>query len=422
MTDDLQARYRFAYQPILNAAQASVGVELQFDVDPAALADTPADAGRVAAETIIHAFIHSGLDSLLRRRRAWVPASGALLASGLITLLPAAKFVLCVDPRDDRVSLPLLMQLRHEGFPIAMPAHALAGLERAAELLAVTDILSVNIGDRQRPEIQALTAALLRDKQQMLARNVDSADDFAALHDEGYDYFQGYCFARLTEASGSRVDPRRITLLDLLAKLTQDVDDAVLDDAFRNDPALSLHLLRLVNSSAFALQVRISSIKHAFSVLGRAQLTRWLQVLLYSLDSDNDSPSPLLELALRRARFLEYSLKYLHHQKSSHLMDEAYMTGLLSLADVLIGWPMPKLVEKLQVADAVRDALLGRSGVLGRLLDLTEALEQADFDRASEIGATLNLPDEAVMHAQSVALSYASALAEGRPQPEPESP
>lgn len=402
MTERAPARYRFAYQPILNAAQASVGVELQFDVHET----SPTQA----AAAIIHAFIHSGVDDLLRHRRAWVQASGALLASGLLDLLPATHFVLRIDPADPALAIPRLMQLRLDGFQIALDGPALAAHPEREALLRTAHAVAFDVADLKKPGTAALVADLRGGEWQLLVRHVDLPGDFETFRHEGFHLFQGYHFAHRGEASGTRVDPRKLTLLDLLTKLDADADDPVLEDIFRSDPALSLHLLRLVNSSAFAVQTRISSIKHAFAVLGRRQLTRWLQVLLYALDQDGGIPSPLMELALRRARFIEHALKHLHHRESSQLQDEAYMTGLLSLADVLIGWPMEKVVEKLRPAEAVRAALLQRQGTLGRLLELVESLEQAEFHRAAECADALHLTEDAVMQTQNVALAWANAI------------
>jgi EAL and modified HD-GYP domain-containing signal transduction protein len=411
--NDNAAHYRFSYQPILNADQASVGVELQF-ATPIDTGRDPAQAAFVAADAIIHAFIHSGLDDLLRHRRAWVRASGALLGSGLIDLLPPEHFVLCADPSDPQLALARLVQLRMRGFQVALGGAALAGHAQRHELLQATDAVVVDITEWTRPEVQNLVSALADTPIKTLVRRVDLPADFESLRHAGIDLFQGYHFAHRGEASGARLEPTKLTLLDLLAKLSADANDPELDEIFRTDPALSLQLLRLVNSAAFTVHTHISSIKHAFAVLGRRQLTRWLQVLLYAVDERGGNVSPLLELALRRGRFIEYALKYLHHHESSQLQDEAYMTGLLSLADVLIGWPMEKVVEKLHLTETVRAALLQRSGTLGLLLDLVDALEQAEFDRASEIAAQLHLTEEAVMHTQNVALAWANAITQGR--------
>ena len=86
------------------------------------------------------------------------------------------------------------------------------------------------------------------------------------------------------------------------------------------------------------------------------------------------------------------------------------MVGLLSLADVLLGWTMKETVARLNPTDNVRSALIDRSGPLGKLINLCELLEAADFEAAMPVAEALNLPFEAVMTAQNVALAYAEQV------------
>jgi EAL and modified HD-GYP domain-containing signal transduction protein len=227
----------------------------------------------------------------------------------------------------------------------------------------------------------------------------------AGLQALGVSLFQGYHFARPASLGVQRADPRKLAVLDLIAKLSGDEDDPVIEESFKSNPALALELLKLVNSAAYSLKTRIRSIKHAFAILGRKQLARWMQVLLFASDGDA-APSPLMELALRRARFMEFVLTYRTHQGSTVLQDEAYMTGLLSLVDVLLGWPMDACIKHLNLADEIGAALLQREGTLGHLIDLCEALEAANFEAALPIAEALHLPLESVMTAQNVALGY----------------
>ena len=60
--------------------------------------------------------------------------------------------------------------------------------------------------------------------------------------------------------------------------------------------------------------------------------------------------------------------------------DRAFMTGILSLMDTLLGTPMSEVVVQLNLTDDVRDALLSRTGRLGGLLKIVEAIERNDHD------------------------------------------
>lgn len=411
--------YAFAYQPVLNERQASVAVELRYRLSAGASRGDPMQVANV----IIGAFIHSGLDDLLRHRHVHVPANGALLASSLPTLLPPdhVVFELDADVAHDAAALAACQALKQRGFSLAW--RVAVGAEEDAlpgEWLALTDIVKLDARHLHTGHLAAKLARLRQCPVRLQACQVERREDFDLARRSGFTLFQGYYFAHLTEIAGTRTDPDKLAVLALLEQLAADADDPVIEALFKDSPRLTLHLLRLVNSSAFALHPPIRSLKHAFAILGRRQLERWLHVLLFALDGSDGEASPLLELALRRARFMEYILRFRTHATSSLLQDEGYLTGILSLADVLMNWPLAKVVERLHLADEVKAALLDRAGPLGKLLTLCASLEAADFETVEAMAAELQLTPEAVMHSQNVAMVWAHGIVEPREDDAPD--
>jgi EAL and modified HD-GYP domain-containing signal transduction protein len=65
--------------------------------------------------------------------------------------------------------------------------------------------------------------------------------------------------------------------------------DIRIEDAIKNDLALTFHMLRLANSQAREMHARVDSLAAALENLGRDQLRRWLQVLLHA-ESANMTP------------------------------------------------------------------------------------------------------------------------------------
>jgi EAL and modified HD-GYP domain-containing signal transduction protein len=163
-------------------------------------------------------------------------------------------------------------------------------------------------------------------------------------------------------------------LLKLLAQITRDADTRDIEATLKHDPQLSVQLLRLVNSVAFAPGTRINSFAHAITLLGRRQLQRWLQLLLYASQASGDQGNSLLAGAAFRATLMEGLCKATGSDRTAQ--DEAFMVGMFSLLEVLFSQPLAVIIEPLQLSRKVSSALLQRTGALGDLLALVEAAEQ----------------------------------------------
>lgn len=190
-----------------------------------------------------------------------------------------------------------------------------------------------------------------------------------------------------------------------------EVEINALELEFKHYPNLTYKLLRLVNSVALGIPVKIHSLRHALVVLGRRQLQRWLQLLLFTQRPDGVAGQPLLTLAAVRGKLMELMMDDLApHQREQ--ADQAFMVGVLSLLDALFGTPLPELLAELNLADPVRMALLSHQGTLGRLLQIILLSEQNQFDEL--IAELAELPSLSLLQfnqAQLQALGWANELA-----------
>jgi EAL and modified HD-GYP domain-containing signal transduction protein len=193
------------------------------------------------------------------------------------------------------------------------------------------------------------------------------------------------CSAVQSHVPAKSIDaPSRLLLLELLAKVANDADSHEIETIIKRDPQLSYHLLKLVNSVGFALTTKITSFNQAITLLGRRQLQRWLQLLLYAHTRDGDKANPLLPRAAMRAGLTEALCQA---SGGTHEMyDRAFMAGMFSLLDQLFGMPIDEIVGPLNLADDVYAALTRHSGRLGTLLQAVAAAEGAD---AEELAARL---------------------------------
>lgn len=188
-------------------------------------------------------------------------------------------------------------------------------------------------------------------------------------------YLQALAKPQSTQ-SGSRA--LALTLLQLVAS---DADTREIEEIFRHDPTWSYHLLRLVNSPGIGNGRRIDNFTQAILLLGRRQLRRWLNLILFTSSKDDPRSAMLLAHVAVRARLLEQLVKAAGQDKDEQ--ERAFMVGMFSLLGVMFGMPMADILKPVNLDASVLEALLTRSGDLGALLTAVEGLEQgrsaADF-------------------------------------------
>ncbi len=93
------------------------------------------------------------------------------------------------------------------------------------------------------------------------------------------------------------------------------------------------------------------------------------------------------------------------------LEDQAFMVGIMSLMNTLLGMPLAEIISPLNPPPEIRDALLSRAGPLGKLLSMIEHLENLNMEAANALLddlAPLNI--EQVNHAQLEALAWANSF------------
>jgi EAL and modified HD-GYP domain-containing signal transduction protein len=216
--------------------------------------------------------------------------------------------------------------------------------------------------------------ALIAQPGPHLATNMPSEARIAVCAQAGFSWFMGdfACHPDNDNAGDGTSRKRLLALLDLLAR---DADTRELEVLLKQDPSLSFHLLKLVNSAAFALSSPVHSFSQAINVLGRRQLQRWLQLLLYARQQDDGLPNPLLPLAAVRAAQMEALVQAQGGDRDQQ--DMAFVAGVFSLLDVLLGMAMTEIVAALSLDLDVVMALLDRAGPLGELLKLVEGHDRA---------------------------------------------
>ncbi len=402
-----------ARHPILDRKQNLYGFELLFQ-DAGAAAQSVEERERRAAAVISNAFFDMGADAVLGKHRGFMQVTAPMLMSEFVELLPAARLVLELDARlpADPALLDRCAQLRGQGFQLALARYA-GAQGKGHPLLDAVDIVKVDLA--QLPDGEALRRATKAvEGKCLLADGIEQRSQTEACMQLGYQLFQGFYFARPSVLRGKRVAPGQAALTRLMSLVMSDADAGEIESLLKQNPDLSVSLLRLVNSVSAGVRTPITSVRGALLVLGRKQLQRWLQLLLFSAQANPNEvfPSPLLMLAATRGRLMELLAEALDG-KDRELPERAFMTGILSLVDVLFGLPAEEVLASLPLPGETRAALLERTGRLGALLTVAERLEQIRFGALDAALAAIPALDRAqVVRCQLEAVRWTNSLCE----------
>jgi EAL and modified HD-GYP domain-containing signal transduction protein len=378
-------------QPVLDRNQALFGYELLFrsSATPAAELASAANPAVPAAGTsglsataavIAHA-AQLGLARAIGDATCFLNVDAEVLASDIFAFLPRERTVLELvsSVEADDAVLTRMRELAGHGFRFALDGVD-GDSARLQRLLPLSRFVKLDLRVTPMASLPALVGRLHAMDKIVVAEKVETREEYQACLDLGFDYFQGFYFARPAVLGGRKLSPSQAAVLDLMNLVMSDVDNTEIEKAIKRDVTLALNLLRLVNTPAVGARQRIDSVSQALIVLGRRQLQRWLQIMLYAEPSTHGhNQTPLLMLATTRGRLMELLAQRLRPGQR-YLGDVAFTVGIMSLMDVLFGIPMRDIVEQIPVSDEIREALLGRAGFFGQLLELSESIEQVESE------------------------------------------
>jgi len=397
-------------QPILNRRQEIVGYELLFRATNTDHAEFDSYS-HACTSVITSALTNFGLQEVLGGKFGFINIHLGLFLSELLELLPIGQSVLElleIIKLDDNVA-ERCRELRKLGFKMALDDHVYS--PDYHQIYSVVDYIKIDILDTPLAELPEIVRKLRQWPVKLLAEKVETVEQFETCAALGFDFFQGYFFERPVVLNKKRLDVSGRAMLTLLQQLTRDAPLEEIEQTFKENPSLSYNLLRLVNSVALGMREKIKTLRHAILMLGTNHLRRWIQLSLFSGNDDRGVDNPLLEMAAVRGRLMEtLVLQKLDQSASSEQSEEAFMTGILSLLDVLFETPMDEIISNLNLNEEIHAALLERSGRLGDLLSLAEKLEMTDFDTVALLLDRCGITFDELLAAQLEAFNWRSGV------------
>lgn len=394
-------------QPILNSSGKTVAYELLFrrgEINSAEVSDDT----QASSHVISSAFGTLGMAAALGDCHCYINMGRELLFSDVIELLPQGKVTLELleNVRVDYDVVERCRDLSAKGYRLALDDFVYD--ETYEPLLSLVDVVKVDLTLQSLDEAVD-TARRIRAMHPgrtltFLAEKVERREEFELLRRSGFDLFQGYFFARPHQLSVRRVDPSAVATLKVLEIVIREGGTEEIERALKGDPVLCYNLLRLSNSVVMGTSRPLSSLRHAIALLGRQQIRRWLQLMIFA-QHGGDTGRALLHLAAARGRLMEALAGNDQERK-----DRAFTMGILSLVDVLLDLPMVEILAQLNSDEETHLALLENRGWLGERLRLCEALDSGEENESARLAAHMGLDTLMLMKAQIEALSWANNL------------
>jgi len=239
----------------------------------------------------------------------------------------------------------------------------------------------------------------------LLAEKVETYEEYNQAIELGCELFQGFFFAKPEMVKTKSLSPSQVAMAELLYETSKpDLDLASITSVFERDVTLSYKLLRYANSPIFRRRAEIATIKQALVTLGSAELKRFMG-LMFTANINPDKPSELINSAMTRAKFCELSTENLKSNVDSSI---AFLTGLLSLIDAILDEDINSVLEKLPLAQEIKDTLLTGEGTMALLIQLVELIEHAKWDESAVTMEKLGLTKEQAMKDYNDAISWAN--------------
>jgi c-di-GMP-related signal transduction protein len=333
------------------------------------------DGDEATARVMVNTILEMGLDQIAGNAQAFLNLTANFFLSQHYEVLPTKNVVLevleSIEPTPS--VLQALTQARQDGYQIALDDFVLRESHRA--LMDHADYVKVDVLALTHEELREQVAMFQGYPVRLLAEKVEDQGMYDQCLALGFEYFQGYFFCKPQILEGVSLSSNRMAIVLLLAKLQNPkIEIYELEDLVKNDVALSVKLLRYVNSASVGLPRSVDSISQAITLVGTDRMRQWASLLV--LAQTGNKPSELMRVALIRARMCE-SLCPLLGMSSS----QGFTVGLFSILDAYFDCEMRHLLTDLPLAPEILGALLRKEGGLGVILEGILTYERGELNQ-----------------------------------------
>nr|WP_086939314.1 EAL domain-containing protein [Thaumasiovibrio occultus] len=399
-----------ARQPILNRQEKTIGYELLFR-DGEHNAFPKVESNTATHRLIVDNYFSGGQSTAVASGWAFINFPQQSLEDLVPTLLPKEQIVVEIletcEPSDKL--LAAVKHLHKLGYKLALDDfNSHPGWRR---FFPYIHIIKMDLREMGVDNACKFVEANRGKKIKFLAEKVENHAVFSQCLAAGFQFFQGYYFAKPEMVKQKRIDVTQMSAMQMLQELCRKpVDFARIEKLVATDLNLSFSLLRYVNASAGGRKVKeITSFKQALVYLGEEKLKQFIG-LVTTAQAGVNKPTELIIQSMLRAKICELLASLSGYRQ---LAEEAFLVGLFSRLDSLLDAPLSDLVGLLPLSQDSKHALLDKQGDLGVMLQITEAFDLAEWHEVDRLCGLLKIKPEAVERAYTEAFKWSKDFETG---------
>jgi EAL and modified HD-GYP domain-containing signal transduction protein len=376
-----------ARQAILNKNKELYAYELLFrDGENNCFPNIPPD--EATSKILTDSHLDLGLEDISAGKPVFINFHQDTLLHRFPTSLDPKKVVIevveTVKPTAELVQA--CANIKELGYKIALDDHDFDPMWDV--LLPYTDIIKVDIVECDEQVLIDNIGKYLGSNIKLIAEKIETLQEFEKYRDMGFDYFQGYFFAKPEVIKQKKLPTSKLSLIELIAASTsEDFDLDKISNIIQRDVSLSYKLLRFINNPLINKYNEISDLRHALNYMGQIEVKKFIALLALANLGDN-KPVELIHLSLVRAKFCDLIGQAKSMNKNP---PTGFLVGLFSLLDALLDQPMEDIVEKLPIGENIKAALCGRENELRQFLALIRAFESGYWKGIATISSQLSL-------------------------------
>lgn len=273
-----------ARQPILDRNGKVYAYELLFRDSPESDTAVIASDLLATAQVLENVLNNIGIQRIVGSNKAFVNCSRNMLLDNLFGLLNPKYFVLEVLESvevDSRV-IEAVKEYKSMGFEIALDDFIFEDgfIKRFEPLFPYVSYVKMDVVENSIDNM-AKAAPFFKERNiKLLAEKVEDEETYRRCVETGYDYFQGFFFARPELVTGHKIDATSSAIVQLLQllRIRPSLDEVC--DNLDKHPDIAANLLKFVNSDQS--HGHIDNVKDAVVWVGMRHIQEWLLLMLYA--------------------------------------------------------------------------------------------------------------------------------------------